>query len=618
MVSQNDTITSTLRLYDPSVPCWYDTVISVVVTAPEGNVHHDTICEGESIVLDASRPFFSEGFSAITHGNDNSSSGSSYAYSHDPLDNFPVYSDYVYQAGGHVRIGKDSVGGYITSKPIDLSQPYTVKLWLRGWNRAVEQPHFFLKVDGNTVMEEDIPIGAWDGAYDYYNDSSSTAATATSTITIGNSGMFQRFFLDSVAVVYNTPFQYAWNTGATTSNITVSPSNDATYYVTVTPEGGCAQVDTFYVVVKQKPVVTFNPCGGTCATTSMQMECQHGVTLPSATPCASDYVFAGWSTEPVDSAVTTEPSPLYLAGENYLSTTDTTLFAVYRKCTPTGGSKYKKVTSDTSDWTGEYLIAYTAGNKVFDGSLSTLDAASNYQPVTVSNGEIGGSCQPYSFTINPQENNTYSIQSTSGKYIGKESDSNGLNETDVFHDNKKNSISYSNGNIDIVGVGGAHLRFNNASNGQRFSYYKSTTYTNQQSIQLYRSGPEEACEWWSWPTCNPVINIASGIESDGHDWGCIAPTDPVFTVTDDCNGTFSLPADSVTVTGPTHDGCNYTQTWTAHYTDPCGTQADEVSVTYTWKVGVTPTITTELALNQDLGCTVPTRCNPIAMTAKPI
>ena len=49
-------------------------------------------------------------------------------------------------------------------------------------------------------------------------------------------------------------------------------------------------------------------------------------------------------------------------------------------------------------------------------------------------------------------------------------------------------------------------------------------------------------------------------------------TEPVFTGTDNCEGTI-IPA--VTTEGPQNDGCVYTQTWSANYTDACGNAAQK-------------------------------------------
>ena len=60
-------------------------------------------------------------------------------------------------------------------------------------------------------------------------------------------------------------------------------------------------------------------------------------------------------------------------------------------------------------------------------------------------------------------------------------------------------------------------------------------------------------------TCNPVV-VA-----------------PVFTGTDNCEGVINP---NVNTTGPQINGCAYTQTWTATYTDHCNNAAVPVSITY--------------------------------------
>ena len=49
-------------------------------------------------------------------------------------------------------------------------------------------------------------------------------------------------------------------------------------------------------------------------------------------------------------------------------------------------------------------------------------------------------------------------------------------------------------------------------------------------------------------------------------------TDPVFTGLDNCVGVFDP---IVTTDRTTNTGCNYSQTWTANYTDACGNAAAE-------------------------------------------
>ncbi|WP_250437116.1 hypothetical protein, partial [Hanstruepera flava] len=82
---------------------------------------------------------------------------------------------------------------------------------------------------------------------------------------------------------------------------------------------------------------------------------------------------------------------------------------------------------------------------------------------------------------------------------------------------------------------------------------------------------------WTVDTEAPVITS----DSQSGDLGCnpeIVP--PMFKVDDNCmDGDMDLESETE---GPVADGCNYTQTWTANYTDACGNVAEALSVTYTW------------------------------------
>ena len=86
---------------------------------------------------------------------------------------------------------------------------------------------------------------------------------------------------------------------------------------------------------------------------------------------------------------------------------------------------------------------------------------------------------------------------------------------------------------------------------------------------------------YTW-TESTVPTIATALADD--DLGCnptiTAPTASDFTVTDDCAAS---PVVTVTTDGAAHTGCNYTQTWTANYTNACSLDATPVTVTYTWR-----------------------------------
>ena len=153
---------------------------------------------------------------------------------------------------------------------------------------------------------------------------------------------------------------------------------------------------------------------------------------------------------------------------------------------PSTTPKFVKVTSAPSDWSGTYLIVYENGKVAFDGSRTTLDAAKNTQAVTITNGEIEATdeMKAITFTITKSGTN-YTVKSKSGYYIGQTSNANGLkSNTSTTYANTM-SFNTSDKSINFVS-GGAYLRFNAASSDMRFRYYKSSSYTNQKAIHLYK------------------------------------------------------------------------------------------------------------------------------------
>lgn len=154
--------------------------------------------------------------------------------------------------------------------------------------------------------------------------------------------------------------------------------------------------------------------------------------------------------------------------------------------TPTpSGDQFVKVTSTNDLEDGDYLIVYEDGSLAFNGGLNPLDAASNTISVTIKDGAIAKTTENSAalFTIT-KDKEAYIIKSASGKYIGQITDANGLkeSETDVY----TNTISFADGNADIVGTGGAYLRYNATSGQERFRYYKSATYSSQKAIALFK------------------------------------------------------------------------------------------------------------------------------------
>lgn len=152
--------------------------------------------------------------------------------------------------------------------------------------------------------------------------------------------------------------------------------------------------------------------------------------------------------------------------------------------TPSSSTTYRKVTSTADITTGEYLIVYENGYLAFNGGLEKLDAVGNCVTVTISQGVITGSeeIDAAIFTIDATNK---SIQSHHGEFIGQATDANGLTASETADIHKSLSID-ADGNFVAESSGGAFLRYNTTSNQTRFRYYKSTSYTNQQAIQLYK------------------------------------------------------------------------------------------------------------------------------------
>ena len=153
--------------------------------------------------------------------------------------------------------------------------------------------------------------------------------------------------------------------------------------------------------------------------------------------------------------------------------------------TNASSATYTKVTTAPSDWSGEYLIVYETGNVAFNGALTTLDAVSNTISVTISDGTITTTDADATFTIT-KSGTSYTIQSKSGYYIGQTSNANGLqsNNTSITY---SHTISLNNDKtVNIVSSGEAYLRYNATSGQERFRYYKSSSYTNQKAICLYK------------------------------------------------------------------------------------------------------------------------------------
>ncbi|MBR5631103.1 MAG: chitobiase/beta-hexosaminidase C-terminal domain-containing protein [Bacteroidales bacterium] len=168
----------------------------------------------------------------------------------------------------------------------------------------------------------------------------------------------------------------------------------------------------------------------------------------------------------------------------------------------TGQNNYEKVTSSPSDWTGEYLLVYEA-DATTAYSWTGVDAANCYEEMTISGNSISASNAVtisiaameggYSILVNGGTNN--------GKYIYGQS---GSNTIKIGASPELNTLEYESDGVKITSYTSV-MRFNNASNNLRFRYFKSTSYTNQQAVQLYKKNDGgQQQETVATPTFSPA------------------------------------------------------------------------------------------------------------------
>ncbi len=158
------------------------------------------------------------------------------------------------------------------------------------------------------------------------------------------------------------------------------------------------------------------------------------------------------------------------------------LVTVEAPLTPT---TWDKVTSQAELIDGDYLIVYEKGNVAFNGGLDSLDVPNNTVSITISNNKItyDKTTEAAKFTLESYSGG-YSIKFSSGSYIAARQGNNSLLS---FSSPQKNEITFSNGNA-LIASNGCTLKFNNASDQNRFRYYAK----GQQNIQLYKASSTSA------------------------------------------------------------------------------------------------------------------------------
>ena len=209
------------------------------------------------------------------------------------------------------------------------------------------------------------------------------------------------------------------------------------------------------------------------------------------------------------------------------------------------GATYTKVTSAPADWSGEYIVVYENNNTahVWTG----VDAANCYTTAAISSNSVTGDF--VTITIAPMTNG-YSIKvnggTNSGKYIYGTSGSNKLN----FGANAQlNTLSYETDWVKITSNTSV-LTFNKASSDMRFRYYKSSSYSSQQHIQLYKLSTGGGST-----TVDPEVTFSNGEYTIGG-----AALDLSTLWDSNSTGAVTYSVTNAGTTGATVNGTSFTAT----------------------------------------------------------
>lgn len=457
-----------------------------------------------------------------TGGNDNSWSGS-IATGTAIYDNTGWEASYIAGANKCVKLGTGNYSGWVTTPSLNLNGDATLTFKAGSWSGKNSVLTVTINNGGGT-LDGQTTINLPNAQFNDYTLTIKNGNPNTK-ITFRNSAKNKQFFLDEVKIVSTTTIAKhniitvvsPENSGtvATTNNVTeiaegttttITATANSTYqFDHWTVSGENSSIDdiytnpaTFTMGTEDATVTAYfrekQAIDPTVSFTTDPAEVEIGktftneitkpedLTVTYAITSGSDYATIDENTGKVTGVAvgqaTVTASWAAVPYTYNAGVTSYTLNVVAQKPTVV----YEKVTSTDAITSGsKYLIVYEDGNVAFNGSLETLDAANNTQTVEINNNKISvDDSEDNFYFIIEKDNSNYYIKSASGKYIGKSSTGNGLETSNTA--TLTNTISINSDNAVITGSGNPILKYNKASDQNRFRYYGS----GQQPIQLYK------------------------------------------------------------------------------------------------------------------------------------
>ena len=203
-----------------------------------------------------------------------------------------------------------------------------------------------------------------------------------------------------------------------------------------------------------------------------------GTSITMSAMPASGYSFYSWyvfKTGDMSTIVT-------VSGNSFVMPAfDVTVIATFVQGNANGD--FVRVTQAPTDWSGEYILVYEQNGTT--GYVWTgVDEENCYVSKSITNNSIANDGL-VTLTIAPMSGG-YSVQvnggTNDGKYISGKSGENRL----IFGTSPVvNTLSYESNSV-MMTSNTSVMRFNNNSGQNRFRYFKSSTYSSQQPIQLYK------------------------------------------------------------------------------------------------------------------------------------